>query len=306
MSLRAEMVRLGLRTVFKATGDKEPDLAKIRRGIGRLSWWVRNPPRTTKAVRVMAGGVPAIQVATPRSRHDRHILYLHGGGFVYGTPSLYRDLIWRVADAAGAVVLVVDYRLAPEHPFPAAMEDAVAAYRWLLAEGADPGGIAIMGDSAGGGLTYSTLLTLRDARDPLPAAAVALSPWADLTLTSASIQRFAKADPMLSIGEARFFAAWYLGGTDPKHPYASPVFGDPAGLPPSLIHVGDDEALLDDAGNMADRLRAAGCTVELEIWPRMPHVWHMFARILPEARDAIERIGIFLQSAWVQGPRSTT
>ena len=225
----------------------QPDLARIRRGIERTTWWVRNPPRTTRGAKVDAGGKPAVRVTTPLSRPDHHILYLHGGAYIYGSPLLYRDLSWRIADAARAVVWMLDYRLAPEHPFPAALDDAACAYRWLLAQGADPRRIAVMGDSAGGGLTFGTLLKLRDEGEPMPAAAAGLSPWTDLTITSASSRLFAKTDPMLNLGDAKHYVAWYLGDADRRNPYASPVFGDPAGLPPSLIQAGDDEMLRDDA-----------------------------------------------------------
>jgi acetyl esterase/lipase len=215
---------------------------------------------------------------------------------VYGSPSLYRDFIWRVADETGAAVLCPDYRLGPDHPFPAAVDDAASAYRHLLSEGADPSRIAIMGDSAGGGLSFATLLRLRDQRTPLPAAAVAMSPWTDLTLEGESVRRNAETDPMLSVTQARTFAQWYLGGADPRMPYASPLYGDLRGLPPSLIQVGSDEILLDDSAGMARRLRAAGRNVILDVWPRMPHVWQLYARILPEAREALETIGTFVRS----------
>jgi acetyl esterase/lipase len=193
-------------------------------------------------------------------------------------------------------VLCIDYRLAPEHPFPAAVDDAAAAYRWLVAEGADPRRMAIMGDSAGGGLTLATLLRLRDEGAALPAAAVVLSPWTDLTLTNESMPRFAEADPMLSPEVAATYARWYLAGADPRNPYASPLYGDPQGLPPTLIQVGSDEILLNDGMRMAERMRAAGCRVELEVWPRMPHVWHLLVRVLPEARRALEQIGAFVRA----------
>jgi acetyl esterase/lipase len=262
---------------------------------------VPRPPKTTNVVSLTVGGVPAVRVATPRSRDDRHVLYLHGGGYVCGSPAHYRDFIWRIADAAAARVLVIDYRLAPEHPFPAAVDDAVAAYRWLLSQGADPRRMTIMGDSAGGGLTFATLLRLRDERVPLPAAAVALSPWTDLALTGETHRRNARSDPMLSPKHATTFAKHYLAGADSKHPYASPLYGDPRGLPPALIQVGSDEILRDDAERIADRLRIAACAVELEIWPRMPHVWHLFARILPESRQAIDRIGEFVRKTQAVG-----
>jgi acetyl esterase/lipase len=294
MSIRAELLRLAMRLMFKRM-DAHPDIAAIRRRLDLVKSIVPGPPKGTRAARVTAGGVPGVEVATARSRDDCHVLYLHGGAYVYGSPSHYRDFIWRIADASAARVLCIDYRLAPEHPFPAAVNDAVSAYRWLLAEGADPRRTAIMGDSAGGGLAFGMLLKLRDLGVPLPAAVVALSPWTDLALTGESLRLSGPADPMLSTAQARVFADSYLAGADPKSPYASPLYGDPAGLPPSLIQVGSDEILRDDAERMAERLRSAGCTVELEVWPRMPHVWQLFARILPEGRRALERIGEFVR-----------
>ncbi len=238
-----------------------------------------------------------MQVATRKSRDGHHVLYLHGGAYVAGSTSLYRDFIWRIADATQARVLCINYRVAPEHPFPAAVDDAVAAYRWLLAQGADPQRMSVMGDSAGGGLALALLLRLRDEGVPLPAAAVAMSPWTDLAMAGESYRRFAKADPMLSVVPAQAFARCYLAGGDARQPYASPVYGDPRGLPPTLIQVGSDEILLDDATVMAERMRAAGCAVELEVWPRMPHAWHVHARVMPEARRAVKRIGDFVLRA---------
>jgi epsilon-lactone hydrolase len=237
-----------------------------------------------------------VRVAHKQSRDDRHILYLHGGGHVSGKPALYRDFIWRIAAATHAGVFIIDHRLAPEHPFPAALDDAVAAYRALTADGRDPRRMAVMGESSGGGLALALLLRLRDEGVTLPAAAVALSPWTDLALTGPSLRQNAKADPMIRSDEAPRLASCYLAGADPRAPYASPLYGDPTGLPPTLIHVGSDEVLLDDSVRMAERMRAAGCRVELEIWPRMPHAWHVWARMMPEARTAIDRIGAFVQS----------
>lgn len=295
MSLRGEFLRFALRRLCKAHDKVPPSPAVIRQRLRRARWIIPKPPKGTVAARVMAGGVPGIRVSTPRSRGRCHILYLHGGGYVFGSPSLYRDFSWRIANATHAHVLCLDYRLAPEHPFPAAVDDAVGAYRWLLAEGADPGRTAIMGDSAGGGLSFATLLRLRDERVPLPAAAVALSPWTDLTMSNGSTRLNAALDPMLNADQTHVFAAWYLNGTDPRHPYASPLYGDPTGLPPSLIFVGQDEILYDDAALMAERLRSAGCSVELEVGPRMPHVWLLFERVLPEGRAAVARIGVFVR-----------
>jgi monoterpene epsilon-lactone hydrolase len=295
MSVRAELVRLGLRWFVKRGSGPVPDIAASRRGYDAIKRFIPDPPRGTKVTRLTAGGVKAVRVATAQSLADRHVLYLHGGGYINGSPSHYRDFIWRIAAATSASVLCIDYRLAPEHPFPAALDDAVAAYRWLLADGAASPRMAVMGDSAGGGLAFAALLRLRDEGLPMPAAAVALSPWTDLALTGESYRTNARADSMLIAEQAPAIARHYLAGAEPRHPYASPLYGDPAGLPPTLIQVGSDEMLRDDAVRMADRLRAAGCSVELEIWPRMPHVWQLFAGVVPEARAAVEHIGAFVQ-----------
>jgi epsilon-lactone hydrolase len=295
LSLRAELVRLGLRFFIKRMSGPETTVEVTRARLALLGRLVPLPPRGTLVKRVDLDGVKAISVTTAESRSDRHVLYLHGGGHAAGKPALYRDFIWRIAAATRAVAVIVDHRLAPEHPYPASLDDAVNAYRALLAQGADPRRMAVMGESSGGGLMLAMLLRLRDDGTPLPAAAVALSPWTDLALTGNSLKLNAKADPMIRSEEAPRLASQYLAGTDPRTPYASPLYGDPAGLPPTLIQVGSDEVLLDDSVRMAERMRAAGCEVELEIWPRMPHAWHVWARMMPEARAAIERIGTFVQ-----------
>jgi len=290
VSLRSELVRIGVRWFIKRR--RRPTVAAARRSIRAAARWVPHPPTGTEVLAVGAGGVPGEFVATAASRLNRHVLFLHGGGYVTGSPALYRHFTWRIATAARARVLAIDYRLAPEHPFPAALDDATAAYRWLAGI-ADPQRTAVIGDSAGGGLALALLLRLRDARLELPAAAVALSPWTDLALTGTSLSLNAKSDPMLNAADARLFADCYLAGADPRNPYASPLYGKPAGLPPALIQVGSDEILHDDAVRMAENLRAAGCQVQIEVWPRMPHGWHLFAPVLPEARSAIARIGAF-------------
>jgi len=293
-SLRAELVRLGGRWLLKHRSRNDVTLDQKRRRVAVVQRLVPKPPADTQTLAVDAGGVSADRVSTPLSQCCRHVLFLHGGGFIVGSPALYRHFTWRIASAARAHMLAVDYRLAPEHPFPAALDDAVMAYRWLLADGVKPQQIAVMGDSAGGGLALSLLLRLRDQRHPLPAAAVVLSPWTDLALTGSSLKLNARADPLVSAEQARRFVGYYLASADPRSPYASPLYGNPEGLPPTLIQVGSDEVLRDDAERMADRMHAAGCRVELEIWPRMPHVWHLFAPVMPEARQAIERIGKFV------------
>jgi monoterpene epsilon-lactone hydrolase len=296
-SFRAELVRLGGRWMLKHRTRNDATVAQKRRRAAAAERLVPGPPPGTQTLAVDAGGVKADRISTPASQPGRHVLFLHGGGYIAGSPSLYRNLTWRIASSARACVLSVDYRLAPEHPFPAALDDAVAAYHWLLAEGASPQRIGVMGDSAGGGLALSLLLRLRDEGIPLPAAAVALSPWTDLALTGRSFTLNASADPVVSADQARHFVGYYLAGADPRSPYASPLYGELAGLPPTCIQVGSDEVLRDDAVRMAERMRAAGCRVELEIWPRMPHVWHLFAPVMPEAHSAILRIGSFITEA---------
>lgn len=250
----------------------------------------------TKIEAVLAGGVKADWFTVPESENDRVILYLHGGGYIFGSPTSHRGMISRLAKAARARVLALDYRLAPEHPFPAAVEDSTAAYRWLLAQGYRPGKIAISGDSAGGGLTFATLVALRDAKVPLPAAAVPISPWVDLEGTGESMKTRAAVDPMVQKEGTLGIAAQFLGATDPRNPLAAPLYADLTGLPPLLIHVGDHEVLLSDATRIAENAKQAGVKVDLKIYPEMIHVWHTFADTLPEARQAIEEIGAFVRA----------
>ena len=294
ISLRAKSVRLGLSWFAKRRARHET-LEQSRRRFLAMEALIPHPPRGTETITINAGGVSADRVITPASRPNRHVLYLHGGAYRLGAPSTYRHFTWRVASAAQAQVLVIDYRLAPENPFPAGLEDAVSCYCWLLAEGADPRQIVVIGDSAGGGLALALLLKLRDNGVPLPAAAVVLSPWTDLALTGASFTLNAKLDAMVHAEDVPKFATDYLAGADPRHPYASPLYGDPTGLPPTLIQVSSEEVLRDDAVRMAERMQRAHCQAELQIWPRMPHVWHLLAPILPEAREAIAEINKFVQ-----------
>lgn len=253
------------------------------------------PAADTEIEEVSANGVPAEFVRAAGTAATPVILYLHGGGYVIGSTQTHRGLVDGLSKASGGAVLSVDYRLGPEAPFPAAVEDATAAYRWLLAQGVAPEQIVIAGDSAGGGLTLAALAALRDAGDPLPGAAVPISPWTDLEGTGASVETRKEIDPMVEIGGLLGMAKLYLGDADPKNPLASPLHADPTGFPPMLIHVGDYEILLDDATRFAERAKAAGVDVTLEVWPEMVHVWHCFAPMLPEGQQAIERIGEYIR-----------
>jgi epsilon-lactone hydrolase len=293
MSLRAELLRACIRSFLKRRG-RSLDIEALRNRMARMQRFVPRPSPRSQTIEVEAGALTLYRVTTPASRPQRHLLYLHGGAYVSGAPGLYRHFAWRIAEAAKACVWMLAYRLAPEHPFPAALDDAVAAYRWLADETAETRELFVMGDSAGGGLALSLLLQLRDEDSPLPAAAVALSPWTDLALTGLSLKSNGAADPMLNADDLPELARHYLAGADPRTPYASPLYGDPSGLPPTLIQVGSDEILLDDAVRMAEKLRRQNPRSRLEIWPRMPHVWHLFVPVLPEARQAISRVGAFI------------
>jgi len=248
-----------------------------------------------KCERLSAGGVDAEWITAPGAAADRAVLYLHGGGYVMGSINTHRDLIGRLSRAAQARVLALNYRLAPEHPFPAAVEDAVAGYRFLLDGGLKPARMAMAGDSAGGGLTLATLVAARDAGVRLPAAAVCLSPWVDFEGLGESMKTRAHVDPIASAEGTRLLAQAYLAGKDLRTPLAAPLYADLKGLPPLLIQVGDHETLLDDSNRVAARARAAGVKVTLEVWPEMIHVWQLFASFLPEAQEAIEVIGKFIR-----------
>ncbi|MBI2562969.1 MAG: alpha/beta hydrolase [candidate division NC10 bacterium] len=243
---------------------------------------------------VQVGRLPAEWLRPPSARADATVLYLHGGGYAIGSAKSHRHLAVAIAKAAGTRALLVDYRRAPEQPFPAAVEDAVASYRWLLATGQAAQRVVVAGDSAGGGLTVAMLLALRDAGTALPAAGVCISPWVDLTCSGLSYQTKAASDPMVTREGVARMAAWYLAGADPKTPLASPLYADLRGLPPLLVHVGSEEVLLDDARQLAAQARAAGVEATLEMWPEMVHVWHWFLGMLDEAQRAVDRIGEFI------------
>jgi acetyl esterase/lipase len=240
--------------------------------------------------------MPAEWITSAAVDPSRVILYLHGGGYVVGSLNTHRDLAARLGRASGARVLAIDYRLAPEHPHPAAVDDAVAACLWLRTHGIAPAHLAIAGDSAGGGLTIATLVALRDLGEPLPSAAVCFSPWVDLEATGASMDTNLD-DPMLNRKLILHFARFYLGlGTiDPRTPLAAPLHADLSGLPPLLIQASRHEALLDDATRIAEKARQAGVACALDLTDEVPHVWQIFASILPEGQQAIDRAGAFLR-----------
>lgn len=245
---------------------------------------------------VSANGVNAHWITVPGARSDKVVVYLHGGGFQVGSVRSHRELMACISREASVRVLGVDYRLAPEHRFPAALHDAGAAYEWLLSQGTPPADIALAGDSAGAGLALSTLLSLRDAGRPMPAAAVLMSAWTDLTASGESYESRAQSDPIHQRPMILAMARNFLGEAgDPRNPLASPLFADLDDLPPLLIQVGDRETVLSDSTRFADKARAAGGQVQLEVWEDMIHVFQQFPSDLVEARKALQSIGAFLK-----------
>jgi acetyl esterase/lipase len=265
-----------------------------RRGWEAAAAQVALPPTIT-IVPVDAAGVPGEWVSSSSVVPQAVLYYLHGGGFTAGSCVTHRELAARLCLAGGVRVLLIDYRLAPEHPFPAALEDAAAGYQWLLAQGIPPRQIAIGGDSAGGGLALATMVWLREQATILPAAGVLLSPWTDLALTGHSMQTRAELDPLCSQASLQGAAQWYLAGADPTDPFASPVYAELYGLPPLLIQVGDHEILLSDSTRIAEQARAQGIEVTLEVYDELWHVFHGWAAALPEGQQAIEQIGRFVR-----------
>jgi monoterpene epsilon-lactone hydrolase len=293
-SRRARIVRWITSWYIQRIDVRTADVHKIRKRldfIGRLllrAFGVR-VERTTIA------GLYAEWLRPKRAPDDKVLLYLHGGAYVIGSCRSHGQMVSHIARAAGINALVPEYRLAPEHKFPAAIEDCVAVYRELLASGIRPENIVIAGDSAGGGLTVAMLLSLRDGGDPLPAAAVLLSPYLDVTASGESATTRADQDPWFHASDMEVVVSNYCGTDEVKKSLVSPVFAEVQGLPPVLIQVGDDEILLSDSTRFADKIRAAGGTVDIEIWPEMWHVFQLFVGKMPEARRAINKIGDYVR-----------
>lgn len=294
-SLRSCLLRLLIKHIvgpkFRRAASSISELRKLDEFI------IKNQkiPTGTEIRPALAGGVAAEWVRAGTARTDSAILYLHGGAFVMCSPATHRELAARLSASTNVTVLVLDYRLAPEHPFPAAVQDAMSAYGWLLGEGYTNKHLAIGGDSAGGGLALQTLIALRDEESPLPAAAFFLSPATDwVRLDGESYSTRADVDPLNALEMCRFTASQYVGSNDPETPLLSPANMDLSGLPPLCIHVGDHEVLLSDSVRLAQRARACSVDVEFKIWPGMWHVFQTSARFVPEARQAIDETGRFV------------
>jgi acetyl esterase/lipase len=278
-----------------------PILADAPLAVLRATFPEAPAPEGTMVIPVDAGGVRAEWVVADDAAPDRRLLYLHGGGYVFCRPATHRDLAGRLSKAAQVAVLVLDYRLAPEHPYPAAVDDALAALRWIGGNGPDGPAPAsatfVAGDSAGGGLTLATLIGARDGSVRMPDAAVTLSAWADLACTGNTMLTRAAVDPMVTAAVLQRMLREYLQGGNPAQPLASPLYADLRGLPPLLMQVGDAEVLLDDTLGVAEKAKAAGVDVTVEVYPEMIHVFQFFAPVLPEGQQAIDRIGAFLKQA---------
>lgn len=249
-----------------------------------------------KVTPVDANGVECEWTTTPAADPSRVTLYLHSGGYVIGSLQSHRHLAAELGRASGTRTLAVGYRLAPEYPFPAPVEDTVAAYRYVLDQGVKPHRIALTGDSAGGGLVVGAMLAIREAGLPLPACGWCISPWVDMQATGRSFVDRAETDPTVQKDTIDMMAGLYMNGADPKHPHASPIHGDLRGLPPLLIQVGSVETLLDDSFMLARAAGIAEIPVELQVWPEMIHIWHIFFPMLGAARRAIASGGAFVRN----------
>ncbi|PPQ30126.1 alpha/beta hydrolase [Rhodopila globiformis] len=246
--------------------------------------------------KVDAGGVPAEWTATPDADSAGAILYFHGGGYVIGSLDSHRHLAGEVGRASGTRTLAIDYRLAPEHPFPAPVQDAVISYRYLLDSGIAAKRIVLAGDSAGGGLVVGAMLAIREAGLALPAGGWCISPWVDMEAKGASFIDRAETDPTVQKATIEMMAQWYLGGANPRHPHAAPLYGDLRGLPPLLIQVGAVETLLDDSIALARKAAISDVMVNLQVWPEMIHVWPLFFPMLTAGRCAIADGGSFVRN----------
>jgi len=280
----------------RATVDWNTSMPELRAEIEKGAGFFGKLPDGFTLEPVDIDGLPAEWMLPPGAAKDRAILYFHGGGYATGSIPAHRGIVAKFVSACDTGALLFEYRLAPEHPFPAALEDAVAAYRYLLAQGVAPERIVFIGDSAGGGLVLATLLTARDQGIPLPAGAVALSPWTDVKNTGASWETNAKVDPLTWRESQAVFAKYYAGDQDAGNPLMSPLYGDLHGLPPLLIYVGGYEVMLDDSTRFAAKAQAAGVAVTLHIGEGMFHCYPACAPLFPEATQAMEEIGAFVKA----------
>ncbi|TJY63195.1 alpha/beta hydrolase [Sinimarinibacterium sp. CAU 1509] len=296
-SLLSRVARRAVRWLVRPIISGSGDVPARRKRLERIVGMTQLPaPICTSIEPTTLRGVAAEWISNGRVTPKRTVLYFHGGAYLMGSPATHRQLTTRIAKRWQARVASVDYRLAPEHPFPAATDDALAAYRALLEQGVDPATLVIAGDSAGGGLALACALQVRDGGLPLPAALVLFSPWTDLSLSGASMQGLANQDDMLDPDRLRDAANTYLDGAAATTALASPLNADLHGLPPVLIQVSDCEVLLDDSRRLLDSLHAAGSPAHMSVWHGMHHVWPLFAGLVPEADAALDEAATLLDN----------
>ena len=293
MSLRAKIIGAVIRRSMKKRLANFKDAEEVR---GLTNTPSSTPPGDIGVQAVDVAGVAAEWVELRGAQNQKVMLYLHGGGYIFGGLDSHREIAWRLAKQTGYRVLLLDYRLAPEHHFPAPVNDAYAAYCWLLGEGYSADNLIVAGDSAGGGLAIALTLKLKDEGMQVANALVVMSPWVDLSLSGKTIDANNATDVMLSRGALQRFADIYLGDQDAAHPYASPLFGDLSGLPRTYVVVGDGEVLRSDSDRLVEGIQAAGGEVNLKVWPGMMHVFPVAARLIPEGRQAIQDIDHFLEN----------
>jgi acetyl esterase/lipase len=295
MSIKARLIRRLLAAYFASFHQKN---IQAQRDSQERNARFSRVPGTLTCRPVDAHQVPSEWII-PQGKSQGVILYFHGGAYVVGSINTHRQFIGRLVEAAGCEGLAVNYRLAPEHPFPAALEDALTAFRWLLDQNYDPGQIVLAGDSSGGGLALATLVALRESSLPLPAGAVCISPWTDLAITGMSIQTKARFDFVLTPESLPRYAGFYAGDQDVRDPLISPLYADFSDLPPLYILVGEDEILLDDATRLAAKAREAGVIVTLDIWEGMFHVFPLVPG-LSESKEAVTRLARFIRSLFTE------
>ena len=289
MSLRTKFINFLMRHTVKPLLRRQgAEIDLIRRRMGSDPSKVKTLPETIESFVVEIDGLEIERISSKSSTRTRALLYFHGGGYVLGASPGHRDLAAALAEMADLAVYLVDYRLAPEHPFPAAVDDALQAYQWLLEQGFEPSQIILGGDSAGGGLAVSTLLNLKNLGLAAPAAAMLLSPWLDLSLSGASVETNEHADVVLSKSVLVAWADHYLQGRDALAPLASPIYGDLVGLPPVLVHVGSTEILRSDSEDLVDRIIEHDGSAVLKVWDDLPHVFQVLSGRLPEAKASLK------------------
>jgi acetyl esterase/lipase len=294
MSVRSVLLTAYFRRYVKplAVGRSFDDILAVSNSVADKP---RRLPKNTRLEHLAVGNIPVERISGRRHGSRTAILYFHGGGYCTLSAKAFRHVTGQLAIQTGARVFAHDYRLAPLHPFPAAVEDSVTVYTWLLASGYPPGNIVAAGDSAGGGLALATLLMLRERQLPLPAGLALMSPWADLTQASPENRPNAERDPLLHCAMMNTVAPRYHGDVPAEDPFVSPVYADFTGFPPTFIHAGSTEILLSDAEKLAAGMREAGVAVTLRVWKNMPHVWHTLD-ILPEAGRGVREIAAFCRT----------